>query len=74
MLSRPGHIIIGDGALMKCDSAAQLLTDWLKDCTVKNYGSSLRALRLSKDICQDIFTVYLYIMYFQHLNVCIDYN
>lgn len=61
MLSRPGHIIIGDGALMKCDSAAQLLTDWLKDFTVKNYGSSLRALRISKDIFQDIFPVNLYV-------------
>ena len=36
MLSRPGHIIIGDGALMKCDSAAQLLTDSLRRCTLKN--------------------------------------
>lgn len=48
MLSRPGHIIIGDGALMKCDSAAQLLTDWLKDCTVKKkkkkHGSGLTAV------------------------------
>lgn len=37
MLSRPGHIIIGDGALMKCDSAAQLLTDR----TVKNKAVSV---------------------------------
>lgn len=60
MLSRPGHIIIGDGALMKCDSAAQLLTDWLKDCTVKKKKKDTSNLTA---ICTLSLSRYIYIYF-----------